>query len=317
MLLEWGCGPALASALALPKTSQDLRAASLTAALMLSNAALLHHRLHLVSSLVVVGPLEAAVGQPEQAPGLVQKAWEAILAIDYHPVFAPALAALDVLADADAREPIHWIAENAVAVADELASLRFDHAGSLYHRLLASARYDGSFYTNNVSTALLARLALLEDLADWANAAALAKLKLIAPACGTGTLLMAAMHAIRDRHERTAGAEADSDPLYLALVEDLLYGLDINRHGVKLAACNLTLGNPSVDYGRMNLFTMPHGPQRDRELGSAAAERGWVGGGTRRAGGGAERVADGAFRFGDHESAVHAQRHPQPAVRKT
>ena len=43
---------------------------------------------------------------------------------------------------------MRWIAENAVAVADELASLRFDHAGSLYHRLLSSAKYDGSFYTN-------------------------------------------------------------------------------------------------------------------------------------------------------------------------
>ena len=49
--------------------------------------------------------------------------------------------------------------------------------------------------------------------------------------------------------------------MHLSLVEDVLYGLDINRHGVQLAACNLTLGNPRVDYSRMNLFTMRHGPQ--------------------------------------------------------
>ena len=72
---------------------------------------------------------------------------------------------------------------------------------------------------------------------------------------------MAAMHAIRDRHEHAAGAEADSALLHLVLVEDVLYGLDINRHGVQLAACNLTLGNPRVDYSHMNLFTMQHGPQ--------------------------------------------------------
>ena len=108
---------------------------------------------------------------------------------------------------------------------------------------------------------LLARLALTEDTANWSDANALAELKIIDPACGTGTLLMAAMHAIRDRHEHSAGAESDSAPLHLALVEDVLYGLDINRHGVQLAACNLTLGNPRVDYSRMNLFTMQHGPQ--------------------------------------------------------
>ena len=42
MLHDYGCAPALASALALPKTRKDFRAASLVAALMLSNAALLH-----------------------------------------------------------------------------------------------------------------------------------------------------------------------------------------------------------------------------------------------------------------------------------
>ena len=256
-----GCAPDLASALVLPKRNEDLQAASLVAALMLSNAALLHHRLRLVPSLAGVVQLKTALGEPTKTPAIIREAWQAILSIDFHPVFAPALAALKVLNDDDAREPMRWVAENAVAVADELASLHFDHAGSLYHRLLASAKYDGSFYTNNVSAMLLARLALTEDMANWSNPNDLANLKIIDPACGTGTLLMAAMHAIRDRHENTAGTEADSAPLHLALVEDVLYGLDINRHGVQLAACNLTLGNPRVDYSRMNLFTMQHGPQ--------------------------------------------------------
>ena len=222
---------------------------------------LLHHRLRLVPSLAGIVQLKTALGEPTKTPTIIREAWQAILSIDFHPVFAPALAALKVLNDDDAREPMRWVAENAVAVADELASLRFDHAGSLYHRLLASAKYDGSFYTNNVSAMLLARLALTEDMVNWSDANALAELKIIDPACGTGTLLMAAMHAIRDRHEHSAGAESDSAPLHLALVEDVLYGLDINRHGVQLAACNLTLGNPRVDYSRMNLFTMQHGPQ--------------------------------------------------------
>ncbi len=261
MLLDHDCAPDLANALALPKTSKTYRAASLVAALMLANAALLHHRLRLVPSLAGVAQLKNALSELDKTPSIIRDAWQAILSIDYHPVFAPALAALNALDDANAREPMRWIAHTAIAVADELASLRFDHAGPLYHRLLASARYDGSFYTNNVSAMMLARLALTEDMADWSNSNDLAKLKIIDPACGTGTLLMAAMHAIRDRHEHSAGAAADSDPLHLSLVEDVLYGLDINRHGIQLAACNLTLGNPRIDYSRMNLFTMQHGPQ--------------------------------------------------------
>ena len=175
---------------------------------MLSNAALLHHRLRLVPSMKGIVQIKTALDQPTKTPAIIRDAWQAILAIDFHPVFAPALAALNALNDDDAREPMRWIAENAAAVADELASLRFDHAGSLYHRLLASAKYDGSFYTNDVSAMLLARLALTEDTVNWSDADALAKLKIIDPACGTGTLLMAAMHAIRDRHEHSAGAAA-------------------------------------------------------------------------------------------------------------
>ena len=72
---------------------------------------------------------------------------------------------------------------------------------------------------------------------------------------------MAAMHTISDRYINAAGQDADF--LHLFMVEDVLQGLDINRHGIQLAACNLTLGNPRVDYTKMNLFTMHHGPQAD------------------------------------------------------
>ena len=264
-LFECGSAASLATALALPKSTEaDLTAAPLIASLILSNAALLHHRLRLVPALASIPTLESALSQPDRTVAIVHSAWNAILAIDYHPVFAPARAVLEAVPNSHIREPLHRIGENAIAVADELASLRFDHAGPLYHRLLGSARYDGSFYTNDVSALLLARLALRQDATDWSDADALAKLRIIDPACGTGTLLMAAMHTIRDRHEHAAATAAASDLLHLVLVEDVLYGLDINRHGVQLAACNLTLGNPRVDYTSMNLYTMQHGPQHGR-----------------------------------------------------
>ncbi len=49
-------------------------------------------------------------------------------------------------------------------------------------------------------------------------------------------------------------------------------GLDINRHAIQLAACNLTLGAPSVDYRRMNLFTLRHGPQADGSVKAGSLE---------------------------------------------
>ena len=90
------------------------------------------------------------------------------------------------------------------------------------------------------------------------------KLRVIDPACGTGTLLMAALRTIVARIAGSREMNPDErNALHRHLVEDVLCGLDINQHAVQLAACNLTLGAPTVDYARMNLLTMPHGPQID------------------------------------------------------
>ena len=154
------------------------------------------------------------------------------------------------------------VAECANRVADSLSDLGYDHAGPLYHRILGSAKSDGAFYTNNLSAVMLARLAFTRHFADWSNSEALARLRIIDPACGTGTLLMAALQTIRARVAETRNlTDEEGNALHKRLVEDVLCGLDINQHGIQLAACNMTLGAPTVDYARMNLVTMPHGPQ--------------------------------------------------------
>ena len=263
-MLKSGSAPMLANALVLPKsTARDLRATSLIGSLILSNAAIIHHRLRLAPALSEVQTLEDALKEPGQSVRILRSAWRKILEIDYQSIFLPASAALEALPTSVGLGILHRLGENAVSLADELASLRFDHAGPLYHRLLESARFDGSFYTNNVAALLLAQLALPTVSADWSDADALGNLRIIDPACGTGTLLMATMHAVSDLHQRSAAFAATTKGLHRVLVEQVLYGLDINRHGVQLAACNLTLGNPHVDFTRMNLYTMQHGPQWD------------------------------------------------------
>lgn len=159
---------------------------------------------------------------------------------------------------------IRVVAECANRVADSLSELGYDHAGPLYHRILGSAKSDGAFYTNNLSAIMLARLSLTSDLIDWSDSGAVERLRIIDPACGTGTLLMASLQTIKalvsGRGEGEM-SEGQRNALHKRIVEDVLCGLDINQHGIQLAACNMTLGAPTVDYERMNLVTMPHGPQ--------------------------------------------------------
>ncbi len=99
---------------------------------------------------------------------------------------------------------------------------------------------------------------------DWSDPGAVEQLRIIDPACGTGTLLMACLQTIKAHvAESQEMTETERNALHKRIVEDMLCGLDINQHGIQLAACNMTLGAPTVDYDRMNLVTMPHGPQGD------------------------------------------------------
>ena len=231
---------------------------------MLCNACLLQRRLRDEPEMRTIVRLDKIAGASNPRE-ILAIAWESILEKDYAPVFRPALAVLAALRDGKAiHDAIRDVAECANRVADSLSDLGYDHAGPLYHRILGSARSDGAFYTNNLSAVMLARLAFTEDFIDWSDPELVANLRIIDPACGTGTLLMATLQSIKARvSARHDLSEDASNMLHKQLVEDVLCGLDINQHAIQLAACNMTLGAPTVDYQRMNLVTMPHGPQAD------------------------------------------------------
>ncbi len=261
-------GP-LAEALDLaPENDGGAKGVCTVAALMLCNACLLQRRLRDEPEMKTIVRLDKVAGAKHPRE-VLEIAWDAILEKDYAPVFRPALAALGALRESKAiDDAIRMLAECANRVADSLSELGHDHAGPLYHRILGSAKSDGAFYTNNLSAMMLARLAFTPDMIDWSDPEAVAKLRIIDPACGTGTLLMATLQNIKARVAASkAGADngigEEHNALHKLLVEDVLCGLDINQHGVQLAACNMTLGAPTVDYARMNLATMPHGPQAD------------------------------------------------------
>ena len=264
----------LANALDLPADDEQARKAVRTiAALLLCNACLMHRRLRDVPEMKILPGL-GRVGATDDPSSVLLESWSTILEFDYVPVFEPALAALKALPHTPAiRTALRGLSECADNLADSLNDLGYDHAGPLYHRILGSAKSDGAFYTNNVSALMLARLALDESFVDWSDPQAVARLRIIDPACGTGTLLMAALRTIKTRMRESGSlGEGNDERLHRTLVEDVLCGLDINRHGVQLAACNLTLGAPSVNYSRMNLHTMQHGPQDDGSVRAGSLE---------------------------------------------
>ena len=241
------------------------REVSTTAALLLCNACLLHRRLQRESSALEGLPDLTEIARSHTPAEALAEAWDEILGKDYAPVFRPALALIENSPSFESLAvPARMLAECAVNVSDTVAELGYDHAGPLYHKILGSAESDGAFYTNNISALMLAGFALRPDLVDWADAEQATRLRILDPACGTGTLLMAALKTIK---ERMAAAKSmtpeQTRQVHKRLVENAIRGLDINYQATQLAASNLTLGAPTVDYEAMHIHTMRHGPQPD------------------------------------------------------
>ena len=232
--------------------------------LVVATAMLFHHRLqeHLPreappdfgGAWPPLNPTQCAA-RPETTIGALLEAWRAIIEVDYRPVFEVACVVLETLpVSPDTAQALYVLAGDVAKIAGLIHGLRHDLLGRIFHRVLDTARYDGSFYTSTAAAVLLAALAIREEDCDWSDPSAVERLRICDPACGTGTLLMAAAERIRDLRQR-AGAvdEQDERRLSLALVENVLWGYDTNLTATHMAASTLGMLSPSTQFNKINI----------------------------------------------------------------
>ena len=178
-------------------------------------------------------------------------AWSLILPLDYKPIFQTGRVALSACPpDPALTGAIRDTARAALSVVANIAGLRHDLLGRIFHTVLDSARFDGSFYTTTPGATLLATLALTEDMCNWNDLDALAKLKIVDPACGTGTLLMASAERIRDF---LSPEVRNDEPVARMLIEQVLSGYDVNLTATHMAATTLWLLSPSTRFQNMQI----------------------------------------------------------------
>lgn len=213
-------------------------------------------------------PPRAAVCAEDADPiGAFYAAWHLWLAVDYKPIFATAREALQGCAhDSAFSAAVRLSARAALKVTRNIAGLRHDLLGRIFHKVLDSARYDGSFYTTTAAATLLAALAMRADERDWSDPRAIASFRVTDPACGTGTLLMAAAERIRDL-SRSAGSRADDNQADVsrALIENVLTGYDVNLTATHLAATTLGLLSPTTTFERMKIYRALLGVDENKE----------------------------------------------------
>lgn len=167
--------------------------------------------------------------------------------VDYRPIFDSAISVLSTCTGRQFSDAVREVAKWASKTADKIDSMRHDLLGNLFHRVLDSAPYDGSFYTSVPTATLLAGIAM-EDCEHIHKQTS--NYKIMDPSCGTGTLLMAAA-------ERLMHLNSKLEPRLI--VEDVLYGVDINATACHLAATTIGLLSPVTKFSRMNIYVAKFG----------------------------------------------------------
>ena len=185
--------------------------------------------------------------------------WDHILSIDYYPIFSMARDVVQELSEVEAAEVLAECAKTAATLLGMGAVGRHDLAGRIFNRLISERKLLAAFYTSIPASTLLAGLALSPDRwpqVDWDSTEEISELRVVDPACGTGTLLMAAYRQIVQNHSAVAPAGSDNPLLHQVLVEQVINGADVVQSAIHLTAATLAAMSPLVRFEQMQLHTL-------------------------------------------------------------
>ena len=237
------------------------------AALVVTNAMVFQERL--ASSNAAIQSISAARSGDVFSRLRLLTLWDAILDIDYYPIFNMARNVVAELSEVEAA----WVLDECAHTAARLLSMgavgRHDLAGRIFNQLVADRKLLAAFYTSIPSATLLAGLVLTPERwpqVDWDDAAHLRRLCVVDPACGTGTLLMAAyqqimqnraaVHGLAGSPRTNAPENSDDSDVHQALVEHTLFGADVVPAAIHLTAATLAAMSPSVGFTQMQLHSL-------------------------------------------------------------
>ena len=240
------------------------------AALVVINAMVFQERL--ASNEVAFQPVSAAMRDGRFSRMMLLQVWEHILSIDYYPIFSMARDVVRELSEVEATEVLDECARTAAVLLGMGAVGRHDLAGRIFNRLISERKLLAAFYTSIPASTLLAGLALSPDRwthVNWDSAERVSRLRVADPACGTGTLLMAAYRQIVQNYSAATPDNSNDSLLHRALVEEVITGADVVQAAIHLTAATLAAMSPSVRFEQMQLHTL--------RLGRDSSNKIWLG----------------------------------------
>ena len=227
------------------------------AALVIINAMVFQERLASAEELYL--PVSTAQRNSFVSRPLLLPLWEQILDIDYYPIFSIARDVVQTLSEMEASEVLTECAKTASALLAMGAVGRHDLAGRIFNKLVSERKLLAAFYTSIPASTLLAGLAMSANRwadVDWSDSEKVAQLRVVDPACGTGTLLMAVYRQILQNQAANGQTDLDNPALHKMLVENIIMGADVVQAAIHLTAATLAAMSPSVKFEQMQLHTL-------------------------------------------------------------
>ena len=186
--------------------------------------------------------------------------WQNILDINWWSIFSVARESLKLVPAPENWNAVKILMHAAAEIAESGAIRRHDVVGRIFHRLLHTRKFLATNYTTIPAAIILSGLALDESFTGWkhldfSNSKSLTKLRVVDPACGSGTLLMAAVQEIFKyvrRHQSTM------DTIRFVL-ERVIYGFDVVPSAIHLAASTLCMAETRQLIQELNLWYVSHG----------------------------------------------------------
>ena len=200
---------------------------------------------------------------PDQGPTHLIEQWDEILNINWWPIFYIARETLSETPGPANKEAVNVLKTAAAEIAESGVIRRHDVAGRIFHRLLDSRKFLATNYTTIPAAIILAGLAFDERSLCWsdidfANPDKIAGLRVVDPACGSGTLLMAVAQEILKCARRSSTLAENNQELMRAILEDAVYGFDVVPAAIHLAASTLCMAESSQVIKDMNLWRVQH-----------------------------------------------------------
>lgn len=189
--------------------------------------------------------------------------WREILDINWSPIFSCARDSLKALPPRYAQLAMEYLKPAALEIASSGLTRRHDLAGRIFHRLLDDRKFLATNYTTIPAAIILAGLAFDDNHSKWSeidfqSLESLGSLRIVDPACGSGTLLMAAAQELFSKCRRADNPEEMTPRFRKVVLEETLFGYDVVPAALHLAASTISMSETSQLIEHMQLHRMAH-----------------------------------------------------------